>query len=169
MKTKSLIQIKQIMKIMEEKKISLEKNQTFLQNLSPIKEDNDESPFKLSHNRTNSLEKMHYSKKIKRYIIPKIYLPSNSKIISTPHLQNLLSAPKASINDYEKLKELGARSYANVILAKSNIDGKQFAIKVIKKTYQKTIKNIIKIILQNKIINIIKMTHQKKLIQIEEC
>ena len=118
---------------MEEKKISLEKNQTFLQNLSPIKEDNDESPFKLSHNRTNSLEKMHYSKKIKRYIIPKIYLPSNYKIISTPHLQNLLSAPKASINDYEKLKELGAGSYANVILAKSNIDGKQFAIKVIKK------------------------------------
>jgi serine/threonine protein kinase len=76
---------------------------------------------------------MHYSKKIKRYIIPKIYLPSNYKIISTPHLQNLLSAPKASINDYEKLKELGAGSYANVILAKSNIDGKQFAIKVIKK------------------------------------
>ena len=49
---------------MEEKSDS-EKSQPFIPNLPPIKEDNEDSPFKITYNRTNSLEKMHYSKKLK--------------------------------------------------------------------------------------------------------
>ena len=122
---------------MEEKNESV-KNQLFISNNSSIKEENEESSSKtLTFRKTRSLGKIMYSKttkKIKKHFIPKITLTLNVKnSISTPHLQDAFSKPKASISDYEILCNLGEGSYGNVILAKSKIDGKKFAIKVIKK------------------------------------
>ena len=122
---------------MEEKNES-EKSELFLSNISSVKEENEESSFK-SHTsrRTRSLGKILYSKtskSIKKHFIQNNILSLNIKnSISTPRLQDAFKVPKASISDYEILYDLGEGSYGNVVLAKSKIDGKKFAIKVIKK------------------------------------
>ena len=114
-----------------------DKNQ-YISKDSSIKEDNSESSsISKTSRKTRSLGKIIYSKttkSIKKHFIPKNFLSLNFKnSMSTPHLQDLFSKPKASISDYEIICDLGEGSYGNVILAKSKIDGKKFAIKVIKK------------------------------------
>ena len=74
------------------------------------------------------------SKEIKNKFILKSNLTLNIKSsFSTPRLQDALSRPKASMSDYDVIKDLGDGSYGKVVLAKSKEDGKQFAIKIIRK------------------------------------
>ena len=74
------------------------------------------------------------SKEIKNKFILKSNLTLNIKSsFSTPRLQDALSRPKASMSDYDIIKDLGDGSYGKVVLAKSKEDGKQFAIKIIRK------------------------------------
>ena len=74
------------------------------------------------------------SKEIKNKFILKSNLTLNLKSsFSTPRLQDALSRPKASMSDYDIIKDLGDGSYGKVVLAKSKEDGKQFAIKIIRK------------------------------------
>ena len=102
-------------------------------------EDNNSNSHKIpimSH-RPKSLGKIsHYraSKEIKNKFILKPNLTLNIKSsYSTPRLQDALSHPKASMSDYDIIKDLGDGSYGKVVLAKSKEDGKQFAIKIIRK------------------------------------
>ena len=87
--------------------------------------------------RPKSLGKISHSKKsksIQNKFIPKSSLNINIKSSSsTPRLQDALSRPKASMSDYDIIKDLGDGSYGKVVLAKSKEDGKQFAIKIIRK------------------------------------
>ena len=87
--------------------------------------------------RPKSLGKISHSKKsksIQNKFIPKSSLNLNIKSSSsTPRLQDALSRPKASMSDYDIIKDLGDGSYGKVVLAKSKEDGKQFAIKIIRK------------------------------------
>ena len=74
------------------------------------------------------------SKEIKNKFILKSNLTLNIKSsFSSPRLQDALSRPKASMSDYDIIKDLGDGSYGKVVLAKSKEDGKQFAIKIIRK------------------------------------
>ena len=85
--------------------------------------------------RPKSLGKISHSKKsksIQNKFIPKSSLNIKSSS-STPRLQDALSRPKASMSDYDIIKDLGDGSYGKVVLAKSKEDGKQFAIKIIRK------------------------------------
>ena len=90
----------------------------------------------ISH-RPKSLGKISHtkvSKEIKNKFILKSNLTLNIKSsFSTPRLQDALSRPKASMSDYDIIKDLGDGSYGKVVLAKSKEDGKQFAIKIIRK------------------------------------
>ena len=87
--------------------------------------------------RPKSLGKISHSKKsksIQNKFIPKSSLNLNIKFSSsTPRLQDALSRPKASMADYDIIKDLGDGSYGKVVLVKSKEDGKQFAIKIIRK------------------------------------
>ena len=91
---------------------------------------------KVSH-RPKSLGKISHSKatkEIKNKFILKSNLTLNIKSsFSTPRLQDALSRPKASMSDYDIIKDLGDGSYGKVVLVKSKEDGKQFAIKIIRK------------------------------------
>ena len=87
--------------------------------------------------RTRSLGKISHlktSKTINNNFILKPNLTLNIKAsYSTPRLQDALSRPKASMSDYDIIKDLGDGSYGKVVLAKNKEDGKQFAIKIIRK------------------------------------
>ena len=104
---------------------------------SNIEESEDLIEMKLTSRRAKSLGKLIYSKitkKLKKNSPPKIDLSlSNYNSISTPRLQDISGKKKASISDYDIICDLGNGSYGKVILAKSKYEGKQFAIKVIKK------------------------------------
>jgi len=136
---------------MEEEKEEKEKNKNISQKniknvISSInsnfmeieeEEDNDNTSeiYQKSH-RPHSLGKIPYSKankSIKNKFIPKNTLYKNINIASTPHLKDALSMPKASMSDYEKIKDLGDGSYGTVILVKNIENRKKFAIKVIRK------------------------------------
>ena len=121
---------------MEDKKSIGKKNDSNI-SITSIREDSDDSSeISQTSRRTHSLGKIIYSKtskKIKKSL-PKINLSLNLyNSISTPQLQDALLKPKASISDYEIIKDLGEGSYAEVVLAKNKIDEKKFAIKIIKK------------------------------------
>ena len=100
-----------------------------------INEDSDESSeISQPSRRTRSLGKLVHtkiSKSLKKHFTHgnNFYLNMTNSI-STPNLQSM---SKASISDYEIIKDLGYGSYAKVILAKNKSDGKKFAIKVIRK------------------------------------
>ena len=53
--------------------------------------------------------------------------------VSSPSIPNMFGKQKASIQDYNILRNLGSGSYAKVILAERKDNGKIFAIKAIKK------------------------------------
>jgi serine/threonine protein kinase len=105
---------------------------------SIIEESEDSIEMKISSRRTKSLGKLVYSKitkKLKKNSPPKIDLSLNIyNSISTPRLQDISGKKKASISDYDIICELGNGSYGKVILAKNKYEGKQFAIKAIKKS-----------------------------------
>ena len=100
-------------------------------------EDNDNtSEINKKSHRPHSLGKIPYSKtnkSIKNKFIPKNTLYKNINIASTPHLKDALSMPKASMSDYEIIKDLGDGSYGKVIFVKNIESRKKFAIKVIRK------------------------------------
>ena len=105
---------------------------------SIIEESEDSIEMKISSRRTKSLGKLVYSKitkKLKKNSPPKIDLSLNIyNSISTPRLQDISGKKKASISDYDIICDLGNGSYGKVILAKNKYEGKQFAIKAIKKS-----------------------------------
>ena len=105
---------------------------------SIIEESEDSIEMKISSRRAKSLGKLVYSKitkKLKKNSPPKIDLSLNIyNSISTPRLQDISGKKKASISDYDIICELGNGSYGKVILAKNKYEGKQFAIKAIKKS-----------------------------------
>ena len=120
----------------EEIKTNSKNNLIFDSNL--FQEDSEgSSDIAQSSRRTRSLGKLVHTKitkSLKKHFSPKNKLSLNIyNSISTPNLQDSLSRPKASINDYEILKDLGNGSYGKVILAKNKNDEKKFAIKVIRK------------------------------------
>ena len=105
---------------------------------SIIEESEDSIEMKISSRRAKSLGKLVYSKitkKLKKNSPPKIDLSLNIyNSISTPRLQDISGKKKASISDYDIICDLGNGSYGKVILAKNKYEGKQFAIKAIKKS-----------------------------------
>ena len=121
-----------------ENKIIEEKNPNKKSYNSIIEESEDSFEIKKKNRRTRSLGKLMYSKITKKltkqHSPPKINLSLNIyNSISTPRLKNLSSKQKASISDYDIICDLGNGSYGKVILAKNKMEGKKFAIKVIKK------------------------------------
>lgn len=102
---------------------------------SIIEESDDSSEIKLTL-RTRSHGKLMYSKitkKIKKNSPPRLIYLNAYNSISSGMLKNLPSKQKASIADYDIICDLGNGSYGKVILAKSKVEGKKYAIKVIKK------------------------------------
>ena len=104
---------------------------------SILEESEDSEEIKKISHRTRSHGKLVYSKitkNIRKQIPLQLVLSLNiHNSISTPSLKNLSGKQKASIDDYDKIYELGNGSYGKVILVKNKLDGKKFAIKEIKK------------------------------------
>ena len=77
------------------------------------------------HKRTKSVEK--------NMIIGNNNIKMNSNNTISSRLSTASTQQKTTIEDFTKIKDLGSGSYAKVILAKHNVNGKEYAIKKINK------------------------------------
>ncbi len=123
---------------MEKKFLDCQSQNSITKSFNSIIEESDDSiEIKIASHRTRSHGKLIYSKitkKIKRIPPVELRLSLNSiNSISAPRLQSVIGKQKASISDYHIISKLGNGSYGEVILAKNKNEGKNFAIKVIKK------------------------------------
>ena len=123
---------------MEKKFLDCKSQSSITKSFNSIIEESDDSiEIKIASHRTRSHGKLIYSKitkKIKRIPPVELRLSLNSiNSISAPRLQSVIGKQKASISDYHIISKLGNGSYGEVILAKNKNEGKNFAIKIIKK------------------------------------
>ena len=120
-----------------EKKFLDSKNKIIQSYNSIMEESEDSEEIKKISHRTRSHGKLVYSKitkNIRKQNPLRLTLSLNiHNSVSTPSLKNLGGKQKASIDDYDKICELGNGSYGKVILVKNKLDNKKFAIKEIKK------------------------------------